>query len=120
VSYDETHKGWKAYFRIAGKKLHLGMFNSQLEAAKQVDRCALLSCWLTCATLRAFLLRSGVYKLEGDSSGAHCGVLSDAEKAELDKMTLEKIKEKWARVNPKTIKKAGLTSKYRGVCWCAA
>ena len=65
-------------------------------------------------------MRSCKYKRDDDASGAHCGVLSDAEKAELDKMTLEKIKEKWARVNPKTIKKAGLTSKYRGVCWCAA
>jgi hypothetical protein len=65
-------------------------------------------------------LRSGVYKRDGDASGAHCGPLSDAEKAELDKMTLEEIKTKWKRVNQRTIKKAGTSSKYRGVCWCVA
>jgi hypothetical protein len=62
-------------------------------------------------------LRSGVYKLKGDASGAHCGLLSDAEKAELDKMTLEEIKAKWARINPRMANK---TSAYRGVCWCVA
>jgi hypothetical protein len=65
-------------------------------------------------------LRSGFYKLKGDASGPYCGRLSDAEKAELDKMMLEEIKAKWARVDAKMIKKAGLTSKYRGVSWCVA
>jgi hypothetical protein len=62
-------------------------------------------------------LRSGVYKRSGDASGAHCGPLSDAEKTELDKMTLEEIRDKWARVNPQTANK---TSTYRGVSWCVA
>ena len=62
-------------------------------------------------------MHSGVYKVKGDASGVHCGPLSDAEKAELDKMTLEEIKAKWVRVDAKTIKKAG---QYRGVSWCVA
>ena len=61
-----------------------------------------------------------VYKRDADASGAYCGPLSNAEKAELDKMTLEEVKDKWARVNPKTIKKAGQSSAYRGVSWCVA
>ena len=65
-------------------------------------------------------MHSGAYKLKGEASGAHCGPLSDAEKAELDKMTLEEVKEKWKRVDANTIKKAGTSSKYRGVCWCVA
>ena len=65
-------------------------------------------------------MRSCAYKLKGDASGTNCGPLSDAEKAELDKMKLEEIKTKWARVNQNTIKKAGQTSKYRGVNWCVA
>ena len=60
-------------------------------------------------------MRSGVYKLKGDASGANCGSLSDVEKAELDKMTLEEIKQKCERVNPRTANK---TSAYRGVSWC--
>jgi hypothetical protein len=67
--------------------------------------------------LRALSLRSCKYKQKGDASGAHCGPLSDAEKAELDTMTLEEIRAKWARVNPQTVNKS---SAYRGVCWCVA
>ena len=62
-------------------------------------------------------MHSGIYKRDGDASGAHCGLLSDAEKAELDKMTLNEVKEKWARINPQTVKKACASSKYRGVRW---
>ena len=40
VRYDERSKGWQAYFKIAGKTVHLGIFNTQLDAAKQHDRCA--------------------------------------------------------------------------------
>jgi hypothetical protein len=65
-------------------------------------------------------LHSGVYKLKGDASVSYCGPLSDAEKAELDKMTLEEIRAKWQRADSRHIKKAGLSSKYRGVSWCVA
>jgi hypothetical protein len=55
VTYDETHKGWKARLPIAGKQMRLGMFNSQLKAAKQIDRCALLSLFfIDCAVLSTF------------------------------------------------------------------
>jgi hypothetical protein len=33
-----------AFALVADKQIHLGTFNSQLEAAKQHDRCALLFC----------------------------------------------------------------------------
>jgi len=62
-------------------------------------------------------LRSGMYKLKGDPSGTHCGALSDEEKAELEGMTLEHIKMKWARVDPRMQTKS---SAYRGVGWCVA
>ena len=72
-------------------------------------------------------MRSCVYKRDGDASGAHCGTLSEAEKAELDMMTLEDIKAKWARANLRKIKKTGTpsertgrSSKYRGVWWCVS
>jgi hypothetical protein len=78
-----------------------------------------LSFCITSTELRAFSVCSGVYKRDGDASGPNCGPLSDAEKAELDKMMLEEIKAEWERVDPRKIKKAGLSSKYRGVCWCA-
>jgi len=37
VSYKDT-KGWQAQLYTAGKSVHLGNFNLQLEAAKQHDR----------------------------------------------------------------------------------
>jgi hypothetical protein len=119
VVYDAKNKAWKARLTIAGQRVSLGMFDSQLEAAKQVDRCALsfsLLLYRMCSA-ESPLLHSGVYKRDGDASGAHCGSLRNAEKAELDKMTMQEIKEKWARVNPRTLSK---TSAYRGVCWCVA
>jgi hypothetical protein len=65
-------------------------------------------------------LHSGVYKRDGDASGAHCGPLSDAEKAELDKIRLEEVKAKWERIDSRMIKETGQSSKYRGVSWCVA
>jgi hypothetical protein len=41
VRYHNGSKGWQAQLRIPGKDVSLGMFNSQQEAAKQIDRCAL-------------------------------------------------------------------------------
>jgi hypothetical protein len=49
VGYIKDSKCWKALLYLAGKTVFLGVFNSQLEAAKQHDRCAALSLLLPLA-----------------------------------------------------------------------
>jgi hypothetical protein len=52
----KAYKAWKAEITIAGKIIGLGMFNTQLDAAKQHDRCVLGSFCLACAVLRGFYI----------------------------------------------------------------
>jgi len=133
---------WRARLTFAGKHIHLGSFNTQLEAAKQIDRCVQAAQFpyfnstcifqdaRACAPrtspplpsaalpdisrrlLSSLRPRSCLYKRDGRTTGPHCGPLSEAEQAEIDGMTLEEIRKKWTRVDVRSKEK---TSTYRGV-----
>jgi hypothetical protein len=41
VSYDKEHKKWEAGITLRGKRIHIGLFESEIEAARAYDRKAL-------------------------------------------------------------------------------